>query len=225
MSATWTCICGKSFDVDEWRQGQLVKCPACEFVLGEALPAHFEPPTTFQVEPTPRTLLANPEVAVQSAEPRVRAMASAIDELGEPDIRVKGRFRLSVTLLYLLFGIAACNVAVIWYSLGLPYSTDGNDVAQVQIKALTRTCEAYHVKHGRYPVTLNEFLQKDEHGIIWIDDVQKLFDPWGRPWQYDPKGPNHDGVRPDIWVVTRDGMTIGNWPKALEEEKRPWPAR
>lgn len=214
MSATWTCICGKSFSVDEWRQGQLVKCPACEFVLGEALPAHFESPTTFQVEPTPRTLLANPEVAVQTAAPRVRAMGIAIDELGEPDIRVKARFRLGVTLLCLLLGIAACNVVVIVYLVEYPKGSTLKDVALTQTKALAHVCGTFQVKHGRFPDTLNELLQRDEHGNIWIADPAMLIDPWGQPYQYDPKGPNHDGLRPDIWVVTPDGMTIGNWPKA-----------
>ena len=80
-------------------------------------------------------------------------------------------------------------------------------------KVLAIVCDAYKVRHGKYPDKLTTLLQRDEFGVNWIDDPAKLIDPWGRMYQYDAKGQRNNGLHADIWVVTPDGTIIGNWPR------------
>jgi general secretion pathway protein G len=88
------------------------------------------------------------------------------------------------------------------------------DTAQIQVKALTQVCDAYKIKHNKNPDTLQILLQKDEFGVIWMDDPSKLIDPWQRPYQYDPSGPQNQGLHADIYCDPPDGtQRIGNWPK------------
>jgi hypothetical protein len=42
---------------------------------------------------------------------------------------------------------------------------------------------------------------------------KKLLNPWGKEYEYDPKGSRNDGKRPDIWATAPDKTEIGNWPK------------
>lgn len=77
---------------------------------------------------------------------------------------------------------------------------------------LTSVCDAFKVKHLRYPDNLNELLVRDQFNIVWVDDSSRLLDPFGKPYQYDKNGPRNKGLHPDIWHVAPDGTMIGNWP-------------
>jgi general secretion pathway protein G len=88
------------------------------------------------------------------------------------------------------------------------------DTAQIQVKAIATVCDAYRVKHNKYPDTLPVLLQKDEYGMIWMDDPNKLIDPWGRPYQYDASGQQNQGLHADVWTDPPDASgRIGNWPR------------
>jgi hypothetical protein len=188
-----------------------VRCPACGFTVGEALPPSFEPPTTYQAEaPTPRTVLANPEVLVQSAEPRRRSVVGG-DDLAEPDIRLASRF--TITAWVLLTAIFACTICLVgFFMIEFPHGTSQKDTALTQVKALGQSCDAFFVKNGKFPGTLNDLLAKDDGGIPVIGDPSMLIDPWGQQYQYDAAGPKNNGIRADVWTVSPDGQTIGNWP-------------
>src|SRR5262245_57503756 len=87
------------------------------------------------------------------------------------------------------------------------------DTARIQVKAIAQVCDAYKVKHLRCPDSLQMLLQKDDLGIVWMDDPNKLIDPWGRPYQYDPNGAQNQGMHADVWSDPPDGTgRIGNWP-------------
>ncbi len=84
------------------------------------------------------------------------------------------------------------------------------DIAESQIKGpLTQACNTYYLRVGAYPATLGALL-----GPPTLLDRDEIIDPWGRPYRYDPKGPKNNGIKPDIWTVTPDGVEIGNWPTA-----------
>ena len=85
--------------------------------------------------------------------------------------------------------------------------------AAAQIRILAISCDAYKLKHNKYPETLQTLLTKYEFGIIYINDPTLLIDPWGRPIQYDPSGPNNQGLKPEIWFLDEKRKEIGNWPK------------
>jgi general secretion pathway protein G len=87
------------------------------------------------------------------------------------------------------------------------------DAAAAQTKVLTKACEAYRIKHQKWPDNLQVLLSKDEYGMVYIDDFNALKDPWGKDYQYDPNGTRNQNLKPDIWTTAPDGTgEIGNWP-------------
>jgi type II secretory pathway pseudopilin PulG len=167
--------------------------------------------------------------AVQAEPPALPSRKEVMDELAVPDIRVKADRLWIIRWL----GIAIILITFLSYAAAFFLGPMGGgssqfDTAQIQVKAIAIVCDAYKEKNAKYPETLATLLVRDEFGTIWIDDPAKLIDPWGRPYQYDAKGPNNKGLHPDIWVVTPDdgwwlgiwradprGKTIGNWPKLI----------
>lgn len=89
------------------------------------------------------------------------------------------------------------------------------DVARVQAKLLSDACDAYKVREGIYPESLEVLVQGGKVA------QEALIDPWGRPYQYNPTGPKNKGLRADVWSQGPDPKDpkgiIGNW----QEEKKP----
>jgi hypothetical protein len=215
MSATWTCICGKSFNDYGAVAGDVLRCPECRYVVGEAVPSRYDERAAMEAEAAERIVLASPEVAVQATDPLVtRATSLAIDETAEPDIRIK-----SIERPYVMW-VLPSFVAIFFLALGIGFFSVGQqgpgqkDAALWQIHGpLTQACQAFRQKHGEFPETLDKLLERDQFGQIYLDKPDALIDPWGKHYQYDPKGPRNDGEKPDIWTVHADGTVIGNWPK------------
>jgi general secretion pathway protein G len=87
------------------------------------------------------------------------------------------------------------------------------DAAMLQAKGtLTSACQAYSLKRGGYPDSLQQLLQQDAKGGPYLDDPAALLDPWGQTYQYDKSGPRNNSRKPDIWTKGPDGIDIGNWP-------------
>jgi len=85
------------------------------------------------------------------------------------------------------------------------------DLALSKAKELTGVVERYALRHGgEYPPSLDILTQPTESGKPYLE-VEMLVDPWGKPYQYVPSGPNHNGVKPDIFTTTQTGVQIGNW--------------
>jgi hypothetical protein len=79
--------------------------------------------------------------------------------------------------------------------------------AALQVKALDVAVKAYTLRNSKVPEKLEDLLMPKP----LIENADLLTDPWGRKYQYDPKGPKHNGQQPDIWTVTPENKTIGNW--------------
>ncbi len=86
--------------------------------------------------------------------------------------------------------------------------------AKAQVNALSTAADAYFIKHQEYPRTLTQLTEKDKFGIQWVQSKDSLLDPWKRPFQYDLDGAKNAGIRPDIWTISPDKQTIGNWKSA-----------
>jgi general secretion pathway protein G len=87
------------------------------------------------------------------------------------------------------------------------------DLARTQAKGtLTNACQAYSLKRGQFPESLQQLLQQDAKGGPYLDDPAAIIDPWGQPFQYDRSGPRNNNRKPDIWTKGPDGADIGNWP-------------
>jgi len=88
------------------------------------------------------------------------------------------------------------------------------DAARAQVKGpLSQACQAYFVKHSKWPDSLLILTQRDENNQIFIENEDALVDPWRRPYQYDATGTKNQGTKPDIFTTAPDGEVIGNWPK------------
>jgi hypothetical protein len=67
--------------------------------------------------------------------------------------------------------------------------------------------EEYRQKYNNLPSSLTVLVEKERYV-----DPEDLLDPWEQPFQYDAAGKRNGGRRPDIWTVTPDRRTLGNWP-------------
>jgi general secretion pathway protein G len=89
--------------------------------------------------------------------------------------------------------------------------------AQVKAREVSNAIDMYFVDHSQYPPSLEALLQKDADGKgPYLKNTDALKDPWDRVFQYDPNGANNQRVGavvviPDVFCVTPDGRTVGNW--------------
>jgi hypothetical protein len=88
-------------------------------------------------------------------------------------------------------------------------------VARLGVVTLTQVLEVYKVKHGEYPATLTALAEKQPDGGPALVPADKLNDPWGRAYLYNPVGPKNKGLRPDVWSTGPDPKkpdgVVGNW--------------
>jgi len=129
---------------------------------------------------------------------------------------MKSRRRAAFTLMEMLV-VVAIIVALAgiggFFLLGQLQSGQ-KDAARTQAKGpLSNACQAYSIKHSQFPESLQMLTQKDENGILYLENEDALKDPWGKLFQYDKTGAKNNGTRPDIYTTAPDGEVIGNWPK------------
>jgi hypothetical protein len=101
-----------------------------------------------------------------------------------------------------------------------PKADDAEKVkrAEADVHTIEDACKVYKLKFGEYPSTLELFL-KPPSGQPFFENSDALLDSWGHKFQYDPKGPKNGGNKPDVWAVTPNGKTIGNWPENATPSK------
>lgn len=127
--------------------------------------------------------------------------------------------RAAFTLMEMLVVVA---IIVVLAGVGGAYligQLNESKVSAAQIKAreISQAIEIYYVDHSAYPPSLEVLLQKDADGKgPYLKTVDALKDPWDREYQYDPNGQNNARVGatvpiPDVFCVTPDGRTVGNW--------------
>jgi hypothetical protein len=81
--------------------------------------------------------------------------------------------------------------------------------AQLDVQSLTKAVQVYQIRHGEYPKSLKA-MSEGENPLLTKNGY---LDPWGNPYQYDPRGPSNNGKKPDIWCTTPKMEVIGNWPE------------
>jgi hypothetical protein len=97
--------------------------------------------------------------------------------------------------------------SVVVLSLAAPARADTKaDVARIEIRTLTVAAETYKLKRGNYPEKL-----ADLKAAGYVEPKATLTDPWGKRYQYDPKGKRNGGNKPDVWTEDPDKNEIGNW--------------
>jgi len=105
------------------------------------------------------------------------------------------------------------GLAAIFVS-GPALADDKVDQARAAVRSLTTAAKTFNLKQGKYPATLKEL---EKSGYVTAPLPK---DPWGNPYQYDPKGPRNGGRMPDIWAETPDKKEIGNWPDPKEKKDK-----
>jgi hypothetical protein len=125
-------------------------------------------------------------------------------------------FRVGRRLQIVLYGLAACAVAIILvvYGRGLTSLFD-DKVSSAKIKArdIRQACQEYAVDHGQFPTSLEDLLTIDSDGKGPYLKSDAIKDPWGKIYQYDPNGVSTSGAgvpNPNVFCVAPDGRIIGN---------------
>ncbi len=202
MLLTTKCTCGKLLDVDDEQFGQQAECPWCgnRFTAG----APVNSTTAVQAEEP----LPEPNPAEREAEKPKPVETPRID-IGHPWV-------VPPAVWILIFGILGGGVLLVglcYFGMGA-LGDSGIDIAAAQIHGpLAQACEAYRAKLGEYPQKLEKLLEQNAKGGPFLETPDALIDPWGNPYQYDSQGPRNNGLKPDIWTVSPNGVEIGNWPR------------
>lgn len=110
-----------------------------------------------------------------------------------------------VAILVVLAGVSSIYV--------FRYLDDAKEKrVKMDLETLTKACQAYEANKGAKPESLTVLVQPGDGGKPYIEDQEKLMDPWGKPYNYDANGGRNNGLKPDISTTTPDGITLGNWP-------------
>jgi len=92
------------------------------------------------------------------------------------------------------------------------FGSGKEDAAQNWVNHTGETYVALHfIKARAYPDSLDDLMESPEGGVSpVVEKSSALMDPWGNQYQYRyPGEENPDSF--DLWTVTPDGQTIGNW--------------
>ena len=92
----------------------------------------------------------------------------------------------------------------------------GNRSREVAARdAVERERKIVRPKHNDWPDNLEQLTVKDTLGMKYLESLDAIKDPWGKPYIYEKSGAKNAGEQPDIYTTAPDGEMIGNWPKAL----------
>ncbi len=91
--------------------------------------------------------------------------------------------------------------------------------AKMKARNISKAIDIFQVDNGEYPHQLDQLLQK--HPVTmkgpYLQSVDDLLDPWGRPFNYDPTGQKNLAAGavvpiPDVFCqVPTDGRIVGNF--------------
>jgi len=86
--------------------------------------------------------------------------------------------------------------------------------AKMNVEAISNAVEQYKLRNdGNPPTDLATLTQQGPNGEAPFMPADKLKDPWGKQYTYDPAGQHNNGYRPDVSTTAPNGTVIGNWGK------------
>ena len=81
--------------------------------------------------------------------------------------------------------------------------------AKMGVNSLSNLAETYKLAHGDYPASLQALTQEiDGKGPYCTQ--KDIIDPWNQPYQIDPNGPGHNGLKADVFTISKKGLRITN---------------
>jgi general secretion pathway protein G len=129
--------------------------------------------------------------------------------------RVKHIARQAFTLMEVLVVVAI--LLVLAGSAGvlyMKYLEDARyDTAKTKAVMLGDACEAYKIRHGTYPDSLDTLAMPDADGGKPSIEQSMLFDPWQQRYVLDHTGQHHNGLKCDVYSPGPPGENrpVGNW--------------
>ncbi len=122
---------------------------------------------------------------------------------------IRGFTLIEILIVLALIGIVA---ALSIDGLGDLFSGGQEDAAQNWVNGAGKQyVEVYFLKARTYPKSLNDLMSPPKAGMDpVVKKASALLDPWNNQYQYKYPGTKNTGDF-DLWTVTPDGKTIGNW--------------
>lgn len=122
---------------------------------------------------------------------------------------IRGFTLIEILIVLALIGIVA---ALSIDGLGDLFSGGQEDAAQNWVNGAGKQyVDLYFLKARTYPKSLNDLMSPPKAGENpVVKKASALLDPWNNQYQYKYPGTKNTGDF-DLWTVTPDGKTIGNW--------------
>lgn len=125
--------------------------------------------------------------------------------------------RAAFTLMEVLVVVAILVILAGLVSVvAFRYLDDANDqAAQAGIVKIETAVGAYKLSHqGQYPADLNALIQPEEDGKAAYLAEREIYDPWLRPYQYEPNNLHPATRKPRVYSLgANPGVStpIANW--------------
>src|SRR5262245_60079728 len=114
--------------------------------------------------------------------------------------------RAAFTLMEVLVVVA---ILVVLAGVGIMvfrYLDESKDkIAKVGAKNIEKACVAFKLDHGEYPPSLEILAQPSQDGKAAYLEVKTLYDPWNRPYHYDPSQLSPTGMP----MIYSQGANVG----------------
>jgi hypothetical protein len=214
MAVESRCIdCGVTYCFTNDLTGREVICDECgsTFVIGVYAP-NTKPNDVGKTEVGIKTA----EGSMQSQAPRLLSRSNEADEpisrLSKP--KKSGCSILQIVVLLAAVLVGGCGGFPILVSLMFVGGGDNKETeAKVGIWSLEDAVVAYYLDYQKYPETLKELTETLPDGRPAKLDEKAIIDPWGKPYQLEPKNLDPKTKKPRIWSSGEPGAgrPITNW--------------
>jgi general secretion pathway protein G len=128
---------------------------------------------------------------------------------------VRGGFTLMEMLVVVAILVILAGAAVPIYMRYLDEAKVSR--AKIDVKLIEEAVKAYYLKNSEYPPSLQTLTQVQADGTKPYLEPESIFDPWKRPYMYDPNGARNAGQKPDVYsegpAIGNAAGQIGNWPQ------------
>jgi len=120
--------------------------------------------------------------------------------------------RTAFTLMEMLVVVAILLILVgAAVPIYLAYKDDAQvDRARADVKMIGDACSNFNIRYGRYPASLEELVYPPNGGRAYFTE-DKLHDPWGNFYSYDPNNGHPNTGEPLVYTVSPNGQEIRNW--------------